>query len=209
MFKRLALISAVLVLSGHPLLSATSRSELEKEYQQVRTIALRDAKVRAAYQDADRRLDEKIVQLDPALKPYVAANPTGKIPTPTAMAASQRTNPKEEKSHAAPAAAAAKRTPVSESKTPTSGPAKTHVVEKGETLGSIASKHGVKTEALQEANQIKDPRKLRVGQTLTIPAAGTKATAKAPAAKAPAKVSTAPKPETKEEGFWARLKKTF
>ena len=207
MFKRLALIAAAVVLTAHPNLSAASRSsELEKEYQQVRTIALRDSKVRAAYQDADRRLDEKIVQIDPTLKPYVAANPSGKTPAPATKAAepaaAQRTKSKEEKSSPTPAAAAPKRTPAS-------GSARTHVVEKGETLGSIASKHGMKAEALQEANQIKDPRKLRVGQTLTIPATGTAAPKKENATKAPARASTTPKPEQKEEGFWSRLKKTF
>ena len=44
---------------------AASNAALEQEYQQVRKIALRDPKVRAAYEDADRRLQAKILQISP------------------------------------------------------------------------------------------------------------------------------------------------
>ena len=48
--------------------------------------------------------------------------------------------------------------------------ATTHAVKAGETLTSIAKKHGVTTDALMRANDITDPTKLKVGQKLKIPA---------------------------------------
>ncbi|MCO4768449.1 MAG: LysM peptidoglycan-binding domain-containing protein [Deltaproteobacteria bacterium] len=44
-----------------------------------------------------------------------------------------------------------------------------HKVRRGQTLGAIASKYGVPTTAIASLNKISDPRKLRIGQTLTIP----------------------------------------
>ncbi|MFA6962388.1 MAG: LysM peptidoglycan-binding domain-containing protein [Opitutaceae bacterium] len=64
----------------------------------------------------------------------------------------------------------------------------THVVKSGETLGVIAKKYQVKVGDIATANNIADPTKLRVGQTLKIPgwqSTGAK-TAKAPATVAPA-----------------------
>ena len=46
----------------------------------------------------------------------------------------------------------------------------THIIRAGETPGVIARKYGVKVEALMAANPGLDPRRLRVGQTLTVPA---------------------------------------
>lgn len=43
-----------------------------------------------------------------------------------------------------------------------------HVVKSGETLGAIALKYGTSVKAIMEKNSIKDARKLRVGQKLTI-----------------------------------------
>ena len=47
---------------------------------------------------------------------------------------------------------------------------RTHVVKAGETPTMIARKYGVKVEALRIANPKLDPRRLHVGQALTIPA---------------------------------------
>lgn len=44
-----------------------------------------------------------------------------------------------------------------------------HKVQRGQTLGAIAGKYGVPTSAIASLNGISDPRKLRIGQTLTIP----------------------------------------
>jgi LysM repeat protein len=48
--------------------------------------------------------------------------------------------------------------------------ARTHLVKAGETPTIIARKYGVKVEALMAANPKLDPRRLHVGQALTIPA---------------------------------------
>src|SRR3954468_20746353 len=104
----------------------------EQEYQQVRTIALRDPKVRAAYEDADQRLAEKIIKIDPALAGYVKRRTSGGIP------------------HEAPAPevvhkpAPTPSTRVASIGKPKSGPfERSHVVLKGETLTSIAGIFGV------------------------------------------------------------------
>lgn len=123
-----------------PLFAAGAESQ-EREYQQVRRIALRDPKVRAAYDDADRRLEAKMLQIDPALKTYVKTR--GARPVQAKLAK--------------PAIATKK------------VPAATHVVAKGETLGSIAVRYGVSVAALKAGNQIVDERKLRAGQPLVIP----------------------------------------
>ncbi len=47
--------------------------------------------------------------------------------------------------------------------------ASTHKVGRGETLSQIASRYGTSTRALQSANGIRDPRKLRPGQVLRLP----------------------------------------
>jgi len=46
----------------------------------------------------------------------------------------------------------------------------THVVLKGETMAAIARKHGVALNALEVANPYVNPRKLKAGQVLNLPA---------------------------------------
>ncbi len=168
-------LSVLLVPHG---LHAAASAAAEKEYQQVRTIALRDARVQSAYRDADRRLDAKIIQIDPALESYVKARQAAREGTPAPkpvakpfVAAKPVTKPATKPAPAKPAA---------QSKT-------THVVASGETLGGIAAKHHVTVAALKSANHIQDERKLRVGQVLTIPTGNTAPTKK------------------KDEGVWSRL----
>ena len=48
---------------------------------------------------------------------------------------------------------------------------RTHTVKSGETAATIARKYGLKLEALRAANPKMEPRRLRAGQTLNIPAA--------------------------------------
>ena len=139
MLKHLLLLPIAFLAIPRPLSAAPSHSQ-EAEYQQVRKIALRDPKVRAAYEKADERLEAKIVQIDPALQTYVKTRRSS-VAQPAAVKA----------------VTAAKRA--------------THVVAKGETLGSIAGRYGVTVAALKTTNQIQDERKLRAGQTLTIPTA--------------------------------------
>jgi len=47
-----------------------------------------------------------------------------------------------------------------------------HVVKRGETLASIARQNGLTPDALRRANKGVDPKKLRQGQTLVLPAGG-------------------------------------
>jgi len=46
-----------------------------------------------------------------------------------------------------------------------------YTVQRGDTLSSIAQKHGVSMRDIQNANKIADPTKIQVGQTLFIPGA--------------------------------------
>lgn len=65
----------------------------------------------------------------------------------------------------------------------------THVVQAGETPGAIAARYGISVEQLMQANNISDPRRLRVGQNLVIPGAREARPAAQPPA-APARVET-------------------
>jgi LysM repeat protein len=50
------------------------------------------------------------------------------------------------------------------------GGGKTHTVAAGETPMAIAKKYGIRLESLMAANPRLAPRRLRVGQSLSIPA---------------------------------------
>lgn len=65
--------------------------------------------------------------------------------------------------------------------------ASSYTVKKGDTLGSIASKHGVSTADLQKANKGLSANKLQIGQELVLPGG------------APAKAEPAPKAEPAEK----------
>ena len=123
--------------------------ELETEYEQVRKIALKDPKVRAAFDRANETLNRKIIEIDPALKPIVAKQGAAK-PGPAT----------------GPAPASAKST--SE---------QIYVVARGDTLTSIAARFGVSAADLKSANGVADEHKLQIGQRLRIPKARTGAQA--------------------------------
>ena len=53
------------------------------------------------------------------------------------------------------------------------GSAGTHVVRRGETLGSIAGRFGVSVRELAKANGIDDPNHVVIGQKLTVPGAAS------------------------------------
>lgn len=75
----------------------------------------------------------------------------------------------------------------------------THVVTKGETLWSISSqyyKEGSSWKTIAEANNITDPAKLEVGQSLTIP----DITVPSPSASTTQAPTESPKPQISEEG---------
>lgn len=70
------------------------------------------------------------------------------------------------------AASTSSSSPGTVSQTPATGAAlsRTHIVKAGENPTVIARKYGVKVDALLAANPGVDPRRLRVGQTLNLPA---------------------------------------
>ncbi len=63
-----------------------------------------------------------------------------------------------------------------------------HTVVAGDTVSALARRHGTTTAAIISANGLGANALIRIGQTLTIPAAGGVAAAPAPAAPAPAAV---------------------
>ncbi|MDD5198778.1 MAG: LysM peptidoglycan-binding domain-containing protein [Terrimicrobiaceae bacterium] len=83
----------------------------------------------------------------------------------------------------APATAAATATPA-----PARQPAdasKTHEMQPGETLTKIATEYGVTVAALEKANNITDPKKIRAGTVLKIPEGGAPVAVKPATAAAP------------------------
>ncbi len=52
--------------------------------------------------------------------------------------------------------------------------ARTHIVVKGDSLDKIAKLHNVQVTELLKLNKITDPKKLQIGQQLTLPAATDK-----------------------------------
>jgi len=67
-------------------------------------------------------------------------------------------------------AASATGVPGSPTTASTGSATRTHTVKAGDTLTSIAGRYGVKLDALTASNPGIDPRKMRIGQILTIPA---------------------------------------
>lgn len=70
-------------------------------------------------------------------------------------------------------------------------PSKTYKVKKGDSLGKIAEKYGISLNDLRKANNNLDPRKLRVGQTLTLPGLDRAEESQAPAETTPEKEAEA------------------
>ena len=60
------LLSLIVPLIPAAAIAAPS-TNLNHEYEQVRLIALRDPKVKAAFEAANQKLEQKIVEIDPAI----------------------------------------------------------------------------------------------------------------------------------------------
>ena len=144
MYRPVIFLIALFRLSPLATFAATP-SDPDKEYEQVRVIALRDPKVRAGFEKANERLEAKIIEIDPALKGYVK----GRTMKNTA-------SPNIRKSVAASAA-----------ETPR---ARTHIIATGDTLSTIATRYQTTVGALKTANPKVDEKKLQVGDSLTIAA---------------------------------------
>jgi LysM repeat protein len=108
----------------------------------------------------------------PATKPSRKSEPSGgaaksKADSPPEAPKSAKTTAKTGK--AAKTDSTAKTSPKTEKSTKEAAGRRAHVVGPKETLYSIARKYGVKIDALQKANGIKDPTTLREGMKLVIP----------------------------------------
>lgn len=75
----------------------------------------------------------------------------------------------------------------------------THTVGAGDTIERIAARYGVTQRSIIQANNLRNPHWLRIGQRLTIPAPGTQPTP-APARQAPPAPPPAP-PQVRSSGF--------
>ena len=103
-----------------------------------------------------------------AIKTRQSSPPSSPVPTTIGVAST------ETKPQAAPVnqPAAQKTSPKTQPKIPDSG--KTYIVAKGDNPVTIAKKFKVSYDDLVALNHIDDPRKLKIGQKLLIPAKPTK-----------------------------------
>jgi hypothetical protein len=141
---------------------AASGADMAREYDQVRTIALRDPKVQRAFEKANAQLEAKILEIDPALENYVKARKPAAVPGAAPGAGFVA---------AAPSTAGPVLKPLikpSESRGDLQR-SRSHVLAAGETLGAVAARYRVPVADLRRVNHIKDDRKLVVGQVIVIP----------------------------------------
>jgi len=64
--------------------------------------------------------------------------------------------------------------------TPSTPPAQSYTIQRGDTLGSIATRFGVDVNTLASSNGIANPNRIYPGDTITIPAGGTPVTTTPP-----------------------------
>jgi len=85
-----ALLSAVIIAGFAPTTRAHSR-DLTEEYNQVRKIALKDPKVRAAFKKANEELEKRIIEIDPSLKAFIEKQRAAKKPAVDARKSAVKT----------------------------------------------------------------------------------------------------------------------
>ena len=66
-----AAVLCVAAMAGLAPIATVHGSDLAEEYAQVKKIALKDPKVRAAFDRANKELDKRIIEIDPALRPFI------------------------------------------------------------------------------------------------------------------------------------------
>ncbi len=76
----------------------------------------------------------------------------------------------------------------------------THVIGKGHTLATIAGRYHVSTRAILDANPSLNPKRLRIGDTITIPGVGGGAAGGAAGAKSASAKASEKAPPTRGEG---------
>ena len=140
-------------------------ANLAQRYEQVRRVAQRDPKVRAAYEAADRKLAAKIVELDPLLKGYPLGKPAPVAkPTPAPKLVVKPTPKPKPVPTPKP-----KPTPVPAPKIPSTK----HKVAPGETLEGIAIFYRVGVPTIRQANPGVSLNHLQSGQVLFVPKKAT------------------------------------
>ena len=193
--RKTLLLVTVGILPALATVHAKTETDLQQEYAQVRKIALKDPKVQDAYEKANERLNERILEIDPALKPIVDKQSAHPEATPELQHFKVEHHPTPAPAH-----------------TPKPTVVKTaereHTVAAGDTLSSISEKYHVSVPVLKAANHIGDDRKLRVGQKLMIPGTIRAAGAKPATAKATAKPS-AESSAASDGSWWDNLKKSL
>jgi tetratricopeptide (TPR) repeat protein len=116
--------------------------------------------------EENKRLRDEVQKLQASQAPRLAAptNPAAG-PPPRRLETAPAARPQPESGAASPAPPA--NVPARAAGGAASG--RTHTVKAGETPAAVARKYGVRVDALLAANPRLDPRRLRVGQVLTIP----------------------------------------
>ena len=117
----------------------------ELEYEQVKRIAMKDPGVRAAFARAHEKLNKRILEIDPSLKPFVEAK-----------GVKRRSSDRVRKSAQTISGSSAN---------------SVHVVAKGETLTSLARRYKVSVNSLAKTNDLAKEGTLQIGQRLVIPSA--------------------------------------
>lgn len=143
-----------LELAKHFLLTSNAPSvqkEMDKLRTEIERLGLENNQLK-------RHFENLAVPGSPAPKPMPAPPQAVLVPI-----AAKLTEP--------PAAAAKTPTPTPTASAASATPARrTYAVKAGETPEVIARRHGVKIEALMAANPGLDPKRMKIGQTLNIPA---------------------------------------
>ncbi len=117
----------------------------ELEYDQVKKIAMKDPGVQAAFARAHEKLNKRILEIDPSLKPFVDARGVKRKPSDGVRKPARKISG--------------------------SSASSVHVVAKGETLTSLSRRYKVSVNGLAKTNHLAKEGTLQVGQRLVIPAA--------------------------------------
>ena len=154
-FPLLSLLCA-LSFPGSALVAAVAETPLTQEVHELRRdLQLQTRKIEVLSQQITELT--RIIQTHDAAQPSpVPAPPSPPAPVAVAPATGSKPAPEPEipKAEAVP-------------------PSIQHVVEKGETLTSIAKHYNIPLADLQKLNKITNERKLQIGQTLKVPAPKT------------------------------------
>ena len=108
----------------------------------------------------------------PAVGPTVVAAPSGSPAahgSPAATGAAPTATPAQPTRTLVPSDVQPSPTPRRTAQPPTQAGGGSYTVKSGDTLSGIAAKNGTTWKALAQLNQIKDPKKIRVGQVLRLP----------------------------------------